>query len=1137
MTYENIPGETSQSLENLSSYPLGSKIRCIVVAEGVGDAGEDIDFERITDPVTLQEATTVIPPRFIENSLSVTLNLDGNGQAEIQTTGDLEGTTVVWETVDTVREEGDVTLTYSIEYEDFRLLGTDVYRTDDYAWTVRSASGLPIEHGTFIDGTPWVIDTGDLQLIDVTPREREITTTDFKGNTATGITSRTVINPDFCRELSDQSFGPEDPPPFVFAGYEYAHCRAEGETNPGAAATWTEDLIPDRKSHPFDFRAGAGREQRVSRFGNRYDPTQAIDLGNLVAGIPLRAGDMVVTQTGLDESNLTNRPFDGSYGTLTVMSPKWEEMDRGTEEYYRPPVNWDGFNETLRAERSVMALKREVRWYENPITPPEYDYNSDTKTWTDVYLNGGDRIRNTTDNGTDPIKIKNPGMIFPFFYISDPGGNEGNGVKNLAMTWDTYANRGSKDEEAYLLCTFDPAVDFELRKKFYDIMVQRGIDWWGKYYALGYRLKANGGHNPEYGPKLFYAWCATQDSRIFDCLNFETGNVHNGTKKYMFYEPDVTGYPYAPALYHEFGGDGLGCYGCKTGGARHFNLNIVSVDTTPGTQSITIRRPETAARQFIKRREYGEPIPPTDIIEFTKSVATIAEQKLGPYDQATNSAANSIRKYWTGGIISVNGQTTRVVINEDVFYDYATDASFGISENIDGIQFEHVHILPENNYYRKFFSMDKVAFKDEGEVTVTIDTDGDGTPDTDIQVQVYSLHLIFQENNWKIDKWLSNEQGQYRVSVNMLGSDYEFSSKAGRDSVFNHEGDWVRTGRILKHESLLPESDIEQVKGLPEGFFTEPLTVFENWTSWENNPEEMTLYLQTDILNDGDTFTTCDYANISKEEAEAGAFLRHVTRGPSNCSTQWGQQSYAYSHCAHTLSIHLAAQEVGGFDVLPKWGQLLWERNKWWATTVGLNVRIHESDAYQFRTPIYLATMRQRINDGVLIQTPPAAKDGGMTVIENWRDIPLPDQYTIEEVNVPDNVTHFSSYRTSPTTRNPVWIYNADGSKYAYLETITQEHPSDEEIALGANPMHRRIVFDNSKAEDLSPIDVSYEFFVNHDFYVLAHDSTNPVPLTQTFTNAESDDDIRFKVWFRFPDGWERVTKYGESCILICERS
>ncbi len=1118
MTFVPIPGAPNAPQLNLSTFtetdiPVGSNIRCVVTASGVNAGGNPDTETRTTQEVVIEAAGPPTPGEPIIRNLTLStpvagepvtgtatieyIDADDNGAVNID---DLiaDGWSVEWNwSFQQAPSEGDVTLTYSIEYEDFRGLGNDVYRTDNYAWTIRSASGLPIEHGTFIDGTPWVIDTGDLELIDVTPREREITTTDFYGDDATGTTSRTVINPDFGKEICDQDFGPDDPPPFV---YENVFCRAEGERNPGAATTVDLDLISDRKTHPFDFRAGAGRKQKVSNFGKRYDPTQAIDVTNLDTGISLRAGDMVVTQTGLDESNFSNRPFDGSYGTLTVMSPDWVGRS-GTEEYYRPPVNWDGFNETLRAERSVMALKREVRWYENPITPPDYDYDSDTKTWDEVYLNGKpggqDGIRNTTDNGTDPIKIKNPGMIQTHFYISDPGGNEGNGVKNLAMTWDTYANRGSKDEEAYLLCTFDPAVDFELRKKFYDIMVQRGIDWWGRYYALGIRLASNGGHNPEYGPKLFYAWCATQDSRIFDCLNFESGNVHNGTKKYVPYEPDITRYSHSPNIYHEFG-TGLMMASNISSGTRNFNMKISGVDTTLGAQSITVRRPETAAAEFVKRREYGEPIPSTDIIEFSKNDPWVADRtRMGPWDITTNTVGNPITGYFAGGIVRVNGQTTRVIDNRnEVYYDYASSALFNIegTQVIDGIEFQHVHTLPVNDHYREFYSMDKVAFKEE--------LDGS-----------YSLSLIFLDDDWKIDKWLSNEQGNYRVS----NGTNEFLSS----------GNWGRTGRIVTHTSHIPAGD-------DLGNFSAPLTVFENWTSQEI-PEELTLYLQTDILNDTDTYTTCDYANISKEEGEAGASLRLTTRPAMNCSTEWGKQSYTYSRCGHTLSIHLVAQAVGGFDTLPKWGQLLWERNQYWASTKGMNVRIFEGDAYMFKHGYYLAVMRQMINDGNIIPTPPVDKPGGMQVPTNWP--PLPNPYTIAEVELPENIAYFSSHNTLPGG-NPVWIYRADGSKYAYLEKITIDHPDAGEV--GANSKHRRIVFDNSKtrvapggAEDN---EITYQFFLDHDFYVLAHDTTSPVPLTQTFTNATGSTDDKFKVWFKLPDQFVRVTKYGEKGILICER-
>ena len=104
------------------------------------------------------------------------------------------------------------------------------------------------------------------------------------------------------------------------------------------------------------------------------------------------------------------------------------------------------------------------------------------------------------------------------------------------------------------------------------------------------------------------------------------------------------------------------------------------------------------------------------------------------------------------------------------------------------------------------------------------------------------------------------------------------------------------------------------------------------------------------------------------------------------------------------------------------------------------------------------------------------------------------------------------------------------------MDTISLQRPSDEEVALGANPRHRRILFNSDKRDDTSPNEITYQFFLDHDFYVLAHDSTTPVPLTETFTDATGPDDDRFKVWFKLPDEFIRVTKYGETCILICER-
>ena len=123
MSYEDIPGETSQSL-NLSQYPQypeGSKIRCIVIAKGVGLEGEDLEIAKTTQSVTLNETIPSSDPKFVDNSLVVTLDPNtGQGEASILTEGDLTGTRVEWiveETSGSIPEE-DIFILPGVNYED-----------------------------------------------------------------------------------------------------------------------------------------------------------------------------------------------------------------------------------------------------------------------------------------------------------------------------------------------------------------------------------------------------------------------------------------------------------------------------------------------------------------------------------------------------------------------------------------------------------------------------------------------------------------------------------------------------------------------------------------------------------------------------------------------------------------------------------------------------------------------------------------------------------------------------------------------------------------------------------------------------------------------------------------------------------
>lgn len=77
--------------------------------------------------------------------------------------------------------------------------GQDTIQTDTYIWRVGSTN--PIESGTFLDGTPWVVDNGDLYLIDCAPKEQIIET-----NEGHGIVGRTVINPDLGKMKVDEEW-------------------------------------------------------------------------------------------------------------------------------------------------------------------------------------------------------------------------------------------------------------------------------------------------------------------------------------------------------------------------------------------------------------------------------------------------------------------------------------------------------------------------------------------------------------------------------------------------------------------------------------------------------------------------------------------------------------------------------------------------------------------------------------------------------------------------------------------------------------------------------------------------------------------------------------------------------------------
>jgi hypothetical protein len=1060
MTYTTLTTTSGPSLNlapfTLDQVPIGSSIICRVDASGVDAGGNATNITIETAPVLVTDSFVPANP-VIQNltltdlvvgdpvTATATISYEGGNLAQMIE----DGWSVEWNWSSQQSSEGDGTLTYSITYEDPLFLGNDQYRTDDYSWTVRSESGQSIEHGTFIDGTPWIIDTGDLLLVNVSPREQLATIADADGVEATGMVGRTVINPDFGKYIP---------------GTGWIFCRGEGETNPGAINSWTS--FDDNKTYPFDFRAGNKRKPKAANWSRFYDDTQGIDVNSLDSGIRIEAGDMIVTQTPTLES-VDQRCFSASYGCLTVMSPSWIGRNDANE-YYRPPVNWDGYNTQLKQERAVMALTRERKFYENPITKPDFDYDSDTRTWTETFIIGSD---------TEPI-IKRPATITPFFLNGDPGGVEGAGQKSVSIAPKTYPNYQAKEEEDWVLSIFDPEVEIEKRKLCMDIITQRGIEYFGTMYGGGYRLQSNGGHNPEYAPKLFFAWCITQDDRIYDMLDFKTGNESNETREEIVYAPDITGYPSSRTLYHEFCGSGLCMIGKVTGGTRHYNMKIESFDAESIPQTVTVFRPNTDVGSIQKRAAAGEIIDPSEV-EYQKCDGQLADAtfKMTPWDMYPNSSINSFTPSWTGGIFRVNGNVTRVIRADGIFEPYIQNATFSDdNETIDGVTLFKSADLAESNDYKKLYGMEKVAFKEQIEGGNTL-----------------QAVVVFQNDDYNIDAWLQNETKNIKVN----GTSFS--------------GSWSRSGRTMTHSSGIEKVSVD---------FTNPLTVEENFI--KVNPDKVKFTLQTQILSPGEDYTVCDYANISAERS-GKAFLRWITRGPSNCATEWGFMAYSYSKNLHTATCGLFTHFVGGYDVLPRWGKLRHERGQAIATQEGMNWIKQNGAVYNFQNGYYHAIIRQYLNDGNLIPTAPVdGPNGGQDNPDNWP--PLPDTYTIEEMTLPPNgVSYHCGFQTVLNQSN---IYESNGLLYSIPKLLYQDPD---------NPTH--LIFDCSLFRSDSPNELDYQFFLDHNLHYLLHDTTTTVPLTEFSTTATDPTDNRFMITYTLPPEYDSVALRveGDNSIILFE--
>ena len=452
-----------------------------------------------------------------------------------------------------------------------------IEQTDRYVWRVGST--IPIETGEFLDGTPWVVDNGDLYLLSVTPQEFTIST-----DQGTGIVGRTVINPDFGKmlitedELRGVTFpwnslcknrvhvSQADESPVLYSDPDQA-CNSP---NSGCGG-WCP------MKHPFDFRAGVLSDVNyidgiTLNVGIAYDSSQAWS----GAGVRIETGDMVITQTpftgdfkplfdGDPGSSHADTPWTESYGCFTVVA------STPSENSFRPPVNWD-----IRDKQNRPILTEGNTFSDDLFTYPSYTLSSDDPVdWGTSLVAFRERF------------LKRLGTISPAMHSNRTSSVRGS-LKTQMCTDREYGGYQAIDEEKMMICCFDSNISEENRTKFRRTVAQRGIDSYGAVRSLGKNVQGSGGgHHNEYAARMYFAWAVTGNSDIYDCLDGIIGNTANGTYKVFDTSIQEDGLG-DENIYDENHQSHIGPDVCSF---RHFDLPITELDLTPGRQGIKVERP------------------------------------------------------------------------------------------------------------------------------------------------------------------------------------------------------------------------------------------------------------------------------------------------------------------------------------------------------------------------------------------------------------------------------------------------------------------------------------------------------------------------------------------------------------------
>lgn len=427
----------------------------------------------------------------------------------------------------------EVTLSYS-QTGNFGYLTQEI-ETKTITWTI--SSSLPIQHGTFLDGTPWVMNNGDINLIATTPVAENVPIKTLRKDpydAALGGYPITIV--DLSVDINNTIINPD------LGKYT---TNSKGDTVlVGTVSGATLDRF-----FPFDGRAG--RRVNVTNalnIGTKYDNTQKwnrqqtrLNTGDMVTVcyshyIPLQGNEQIIsgfvaTGTQSGSAAVVRGIFDG-VGPGQAQAAYDDTINGGVMDFigcltvvgsiptakaFRPPFNWD------KTDRANAPMLEEVNDLEDQLVEyPNYSIGSNTKDWTTTAY---------TDYLGDIKEYNNIDPVMPYF-LNDENGMWGYRRTRLSSSDPNqeYGSTTSKSMETSLWVAHTTDSTPEVRASIRRRTVQRGIDLWGARQSLGKYTEPNGGHSTHLTPLEILAYIVTEDIRIYDRLQGDfRGSVANGS--------------------------------------------------------------------------------------------------------------------------------------------------------------------------------------------------------------------------------------------------------------------------------------------------------------------------------------------------------------------------------------------------------------------------------------------------------------------------------------------------------------------------------------------------------------------------------------------------------------------------------